>query len=1227
MTNLENSTPLLASRSWRTLLVGLFAFFVLVFLASWLLLPRWVQASGADLASKALGREVTVRAVSFRPWSLALTLEGIRVAGASPQSDALLELERLTLNLSTSSLWLRSPVVESLSLERPTLRLSRLGAGHYDIDDLLARFTAGADKPEGDKQRPLALALYNISLSDGRVLLDDRPTGRRHELNRLEIDLPFLSTLAADVKVHVQPQISGALNGVAFGAKGRALPFADQRAATLDFKLDNLDLAPYAPYVPATFALRLKQGRATAHLNLSFQQAIGQAPEIGLAGQVRLAQFELQTPAGGPALSWTDLNLQLLDVQPMLRKVKLGELAWVAPKIAVAKDRGGRLRLAGIAQASEAKGSPAPTELGKTGPTWTLSMGKFDLSGGELDWQDASIKPGAGFKAHDIGFQLSALAWPLTGPSPISLALRFRPTGAGTKLESASIEGKGSISPASLSLEGQWQGFDLQWFGPYVQTQAPIRLSGLSSGKVGLSLEQPLQANPGQRAAVTLSDLQLTGLALGGAAAREPMLRMAAVGLDRLSIDLAGRKARAGALTLSRPSLALARAKDGRWNYQDLQPQSNHSEAAGAAQAGQAASPWAFQLQSLKLEQGVVRWLDSAPHAPPVNLVAEQISLELGALFWPAQAKATPVNLNLKLGAVKRGAPPLGQLRWRGAASLAPLAASGNLTADRLPLNLLNPYLDPAWGLQLQKGELGLRTQFDARLVPAGLNAQASGKLLLADLLLHQARQVDGQQLVGEELLSWQALNLEGFKLQLKAGEPPAISVTEVALNDFFARVIINEQGKVNLRDVGPAEREAAAAVVAADAASSAPAGPRMPISIGQIRVAKGRLDFNDRFVRPNYSARLTELQGSLGAFSSERPEPAPLSLQGRVAGTGQLDVVGNVNPLGRPLSLDIRASASDIELAPLSPYAAKYVGYAIERGKFSTKVQYKIDPGGSLQANNQIILNQLTFGERVDSPDATKLPVLFAVALLKDKDGVIDVEVPIKGSINEPEFTVGGVIWKVIGNLLGRALAAPFSLFSGNGDADLSRFEFAPGSAQPLKPAALDSVATMMAQRPGLSLTIKAWADPAAEHAALQERQLEAALLGERKRELLRQQTTAATQPPEAETSLSDMDRERLLKPVYQAAKLPNKPKNFIGFAKDIPAAEMRALLLSSYAVSEEQVRALALERGVMVRDALIAKGLPNSRIFLGAPSLHQAGAEPVQAWTPFAELQLSAH
>jgi len=251
-------------------------------------------------------------------------------------------------------------------------------------------------------------------------------------------------------------------------------------------------------------------------------------------------------------------------------------------------------------------------------------------------------------------------------------------------------------------------------------------------------------------------------------------------------------------------------------------------------------------------------------------------------------------------------------------------------------------------------------------------------------------------------------------------------------------------------------------------------------------------------------------------------------------------------------------------------------------------------------------------------------------VALLKDRHGVIDVNLPISGSINDPQFSVGGLVFKLIMNLLGKALTAPFSLLAGGGGPDLSQLEFVPGA--PLLAAnsvsALDKLAQALLDRPQLNLTVTAYANGATESQAMQQLHVERLLVQERRRELQRQQTAQAQADAESgNISLGEAERQRLLKQVYGAAKLPTKPRNVIGLAKDIPAAEMRALLAADHKVTPEMLRQLALERGVAVRDALIARGVPNERLFVASPKLAAAeeGAES-KPWLPHADLSLAA-
>jgi hypothetical protein len=414
-------------------------------------------------------------------------------------------------------------------------------------------------------------------------------------------------------------------------------------------------------------------------------------------------------------------------------------------------------------------------------------------------------------------------------------------------------------------------------------------------------------------------------------------------------------------------------------------------------------------------------------------------------------------------------------------------------------------------------------------------------------------------------------------------------------------------------------------AVAVAPAASAS--GPAAIVSFGPISVVNGRVAYNDRFVKPNYNANLSELTGRLAAFSSEPPGPgqppqlADLALKGRVEGTATLDISGKVNPLAKPLALDIQAKVRDLELPPLSPYAIKYSGYGIERGKMSVDLAYLVKPDGQLTASNKIVLNQLAFGDKVEGSTAS-LPVKLAVALLADRHGVIDLDLPVSGSINDPQFSLGGIIWKVITNLVVKAVTAPFSLLAsalGGGGSELSTIEFAPGTAT-LTPAAkesLDKIAKALADRPAINLTVTGESRLDVEKDAWKQDRLRQIVRAEKRRRAI-----AAGASADAEVVVSDDEYPSLLKEVYKRADMV-KPKNVIGLAKDLPTNEMEALLLANVVVADDAMQQLAVRRGVTVRDYLASKDIAIERLFLGAPKVASEDA----SWRPRADLKLAAN
>lgn len=1245
---------LITSRPWlRRLLAGLGALLLLVLLAMWLL-PRWVAGSGMQLASQTLGRPVSVETVRLQPWRLALVLQGLRIGGATPAEPALLEVGEIDAALSLRSLWHRSLVLESLSVQRPLLRLSRLAEGRYDIDDLIQHLSqpTAAAKPETSETPDFAL--YNLRLAEGQVLLDDRPYQHQHKLEALQLDLPFLSALDSDVAVHVQPRLAGRLNGKTFDLGGDALPFAERREAALELKLQDLDLQPYLAYWPRALPLKPLQGRLQADLRLSFAQAPGKPSELSLGGRLSLLDAVLAHGAQADWLAWRELSLGLKSLQPLKRELQIDSLRWVGPRLQLQRDAAGRLGLPAFD--TPAPGAASATSS-KSAPAWRLSLARLNLEDAGLDWQDQ--RAGAALRLQPLGLEIKQLSWPLQGQAALQLQASLQAGGKAAG-PSASLNAQGQLSAEALTLEAGWQDLALAWFSPYLQAELPLALQGRLAGKASLKLAEPLAARAESRLqaglqALRLDQLQLQQIGPGGR--REPLASLDSLSLDEASLSLDKRQLLLGQLNLREPRLQLRRAADGRLQLPLPVAPKASAPAATAPVAG--APDWSLRLAGLTVEQGGFSLSDASVQAlnrregeaddAPYQLVAEQLRLKLQNLAYPAGAKdRAALQLSLQLGrpaaasrrfaSGARGSNPLGSLQFQGQLGLAPLALSGSLRAERLPLQAADPYLDPHLGLHLRRAEAGFRGELNLSQTAQGLQGQARGDLLLADLRLMQTREREGRREVGEELLSWQALSLSGLRAELAAEKAPRLEVQKAALNDFYARLIVDEQGRFNLRDLGPREAQAAAASASAASAplpAQSASAPALQFRLGELQLANGNVDFSDRFIHPNYSAKLSELQGSLGSVDSTQAQLAPLSLKGKVAGTGLLDISGQLRP-GSPPQMDVRAAATDIELAPLSPYAGKYAGYAIERGKLSTQVHYRIDADGRLQADNQVVLNQLSFGEKIDSPDATKLPVLLAVALLKDSQGVIDVNLPVSGSLNDPQFSVGGLILKVIINLLGKALTAPFSLLTGGGGADMSQVAFAPASAQPAADlqAPLDKVAKALNERPTLNLTLTGWADPQAEKAALQAAQVEALIQAERRRELRRQQLGAGRVSAQAATGegaeaplppLGEAERLRLLRQVYQASNLPGRPRNLLGLLKDVPPEQMQGLLAAAQVADAEAMRQLALQRAVGLRDALLARGVPNARLFLASPRLHEAeaGAE-AKPWVPRVDMAL---
>jgi uncharacterized protein involved in outer membrane biogenesis len=1137
---------------------------------AWLGVPPLLRGWIETQASQALGRQVQLSSVNVLPWTLEVRLQGLTVGrlGAQPGDTPQFQLEELYADLELQSLLRLAPVVDALEITAPQLELTHLGNGKYDVDDVLADLLRPSTGPTP------RFAAYNIHVRAGRVVLRDDAAGSRHTLEELDLAIPFLSNLDAQRNISTHPRLSFRLNGSHFETAADTTPFADNRRTRADLRLAGMDLQPYLAYWPEVLPLRISSGVLDASVSIAFEQR--EQPSIILSGDLALSGLNIQEHPGQgapnlPLLQLERIHLAMADVRPLENRYEFKTLSVLAPQLHVRRNSQGVLHLVRISE--RLRPGTASASSDRTNSPAAFTLGALRLEAGRLLWSDQSVQPAARLEIQDIGFTADALALPAAQAFPFKGQAR---------LGQAQWQGSGESDLQSAQMQMSLSNLPVQTFAPYLNGVLARPVAGKLSLQGQVRWQAPVAAGA-TGVSVDVDRLELEQPAMGAGSTPEAAMGRLAVSGLRGQMDT--RELSVRRVHLVQPRLALARNAQGRWMFEDWL-----SAQPAASPAVTPSRPWDVRLDEVWIDRGSVHLRDATVGA---ELSVQDLALRLGHMRpGTSRQLTTPLEGSLRLLTAQQDSGSLslkGQLRLPAPGQTPqPLTWSGRVDAVDLPAHALEPYLAGLLNFELQKAELNYAGEVVLALPAQGLDLRLNGDLSLDDLRA-STRSPD------EPLLDWKTLQLRGVQTEVTAGKLQRLSVSETVLSDFFARISVAKDGRINLQDL----------LRDTDAAPSAAVAP--VIAFGPMRLQQGRVHFSDRFVQPNYSAKLSELSGSLSAFSNQAagteaaPRLADLALQGRAEGSATLAIAGKLNPLVRPLALDVRAQAKDLELPPLSPYSGKYAGYGIERGKLSLDVNYRVEPSGQLTASNQIMLNQLTFGERIEGSQAPSLPLKLAVALLSDSKGMIDINIPISGSINEPEFRLWPVIGRVIVNLVGKALTAPFALLSGAlGGDETQQVDFAPGSSDLSEQARLrlDKLASALRDRPGLRLTVEGHSDLGSEAEHWRRRKLDTQVQAERRRQAL-----SSGQPVNETLSVTPAQYAVLLKEVYRRSDI-RKPRNLVGMAKELPLAEMENLLLAAIPVGESDMRELALARGVAVKDFLAGQKVAADRLFLGHSS-----------------------
>ncbi|MGE8467159.1 MAG: DUF748 domain-containing protein [Pseudomonas putida] len=764
------------------------------------------------------------------------------------------------------------------------------------------------------------------------------------------------------------------------------------------------------------------------------------------------------------------------------------------------------------------------------------------------------------------------------------------------------IDWGGTLSLSPIASEGTLKVTDgkMKAFWPYVRDAVPLVLE---EGIISLDTRYTFNLSKQTELRLDNTSVKVAPFAIKAPDGRK-LVRLASLEVSETSIDLAKQLVTVGKIRSDKLETWAALEKDGQLDWQKLfasQPAKatpkEKAEPAAAepkpeTQATNApGKPWQVLLKDVQLRNYTVHLADRSKKEP--------VALDVGPLNVDLQGfdslNQSPFTLKLDTGVGKQG-----KLQAAGQVNLAPIWAKLDVSTRDIDLRVAQAYISPFILLELRSGMLASDLKVDLKSTePLAFNVTGKAQV-------NQLHTLD--TIKSRDFVKWQQVNVDG--LSYVHGD--ALSIDKVTLLQPYARFIINEDRTTNVNDLLiPQPADAPASKSAKPASNDKP----LAIHIGQIDINDGSANFADLSLTPNFATAVQQLNGQIGTLDNRKPTPAKVDIKGKVDRYAPVTIKGALNPFNPLASLDIATSFKRVELTTLTPYSGKFAGFRIRKGRLNLDLHYLIT-NGQLKAENKVVVEQLQLGEKVDSPDAVDLPIRLAVALLKDTEGKISIELPVSGDLNNPQFSVMPIVWQTLRNLVLRAAQAPFKfiggLIAGGGSEDLGNVAFAPGSSELSGDAqsSLDKLASALKERPELRLEIEGTSAQSSDGPLIAQQRLDREYQATWYKILQRRGDKV---PANASMLVvDDSDKPAMLEGIYRNRLKQQPPAEWEQLGRDERTTKLREAVIKSWAESAPLLRTLGQERASSIKDYLVDKGkLEDDRVYFIDTTLGKAESD----------------
>ncbi len=875
------------------------------------------------------------------------------------------------------------------------------------------------------------------------------------------------------------------------------------------------------------------------------------------------------------------------------------EIRLEGPVVELVREASGEINLAALATGNDAE--QAPVEQASTTPR--LMIGNLILVDGSMNVTDRV--PASNFVTV-VGPVSVAIDNLSTLPDREGQQQVVINTEGGSRLE---WSGTVQVDPPLSNGRVTGSGLFVPVLSRYLQDRLAFRAT---DGRVELGFDYRvgIGAEGEQFAAIDEFDLAMLDVVLQRNDDGTAFLTLPAVRATGGSLRWPENTARVERLSVERASLNAERSADGGVNLQNLlvvgAAPADTASAAGA-QEENAEMTWAVELGELAITDLAASFSDLAVREPGTLQIAD-LDLSVRDISNANQARF-PFELAISMAAG-------GRIGGSGAVAALPSPMlDGMFSVAAFELTAAQPYLGDFARVMLDGGTLSAEvTAFSDAEQPARI----AGSLSVQALEVSESDQ-------GERLIGWQTLGVDMFAFDQAAR---TLEISEIALQAPYARLFIDAGGNTNFQElaVTPVREETADAVAEFEVEAEPDVDGNAPyiVSLGRLHIEDGASDFTDLSLPLPFATSISALNGELSAFVTSSSEPARLSLEGQIEEYGFAQIEGSIHPQGLGEFLDVALLFRNVAMSDLSPYTARFAGRTIDDGSLELNLRYSIE-GGALTGENDIVISDLVLGERVEHPDAMELPLDLAVALLTGADGRMDIDLPVRGDLNDPQFGISSVVMTAIGNLVTGLVTSPFGLLGrliGVESETFDRIEFEPGDAEltPPEREKLAQLAEALTLRPNLGLIVPGVVAVEADTAALKTDRVDVRIdagvealgadvaLLERRRRVLESLYTQANP-----VQLLDPLRAEFIQP-----QDPVNPQSPPMLDETAYLAALREQLIEAEPVNEGDLDALAGARAQVIRETLTGNGMvAPGRVELGehmSASLNDVGWVPLQ-------------